>query len=205
MHICNRHPSFSVEGELGSEQVKLNSPLNPSFSVSAKGNDSELLKDLRNQLSPPSTQIVGIIMDADDNIVNRWEGIMRELARANIALPSNPTHGGTIIDTPDLPRVGVWIMPDNESSGELEHFVQQMLPANDPVWPLSQKYINGIPDEDHLKHLRNERKRLKAEFYAWLATRSLPGLMGKTIGDGDLDIDGTLCQRFIAWLEELFG
>lgn len=205
LHICNRHSSFSVEGELGSERVELNSPLNPSFSVSAKGSDSELLKDLRNQLSPPSPQVVGIIMDADDNIANRWEGIMRELARANIALPSNPAPDGRIVDTQDLPRVGVWIMPDNESSGELEHFVQQMLPADDPIWPLSQEYINEIPEEYRLRHLLNERKRLKAQFYAWLATRSLPGLMGKTIGDGDLDIDGELCQRFIAWLENLFS
>ena len=205
MHICDRHSSFSVEGEYGSEHVELNSPPNPSFSVLVKGNDSELLKDLRNQLSPPSLDVVGIVMDADDHIADRWEGIMRELARANITLPANPNPDGTIINTQGLPRVGVWIMPDNKSSGELEHFVQQMLHANDLVWPLSQEYINGIPDEDSVKHLRNERKRLKAQFYAWLATRSLPGLMGKTIGDGELDIDGELCQRFIAWLEALFG
>ena len=202
MHICNRYSSFSVEGELGSEHVRLNSPPNLSFSVSAKGNDSELLKDLRNQLSPPSPQVVGIIMDADEDIANRWEGIMQELARANIALPSNPASDGTIVNTQGLPRVGVWIMPDNESSGELEDFVQQMLPDDDPVWSLSKEYINGIPVE-HRKFA--ERKRLKAQFYAWLATRRQPGLMGATIGAEDLEIDGALCQRFIAWIEDLFS
>ena len=202
LHICNRHSSFSVDGELGSEQVKSNSPPNLSFSVMDMGGDSELLKDLRNQLSPPSPQVVGIIVDADDDISKPWDDIKERIADAGINLPDEPVRDGTIINTPGLPRVGVWIMPDNANNGELEDFVQQMLPVDDPVWPLSQGYIDGIPDE-HRKFA--ERKKTKAQFHAWLATRSLPGLMGKTIGDGDLDIDGALCRRFVAWIEDLFG
>ena len=162
---------------------------------------------IRNELSPPSPQVVGIIMDADDDIAKRWDEVGERIASAElgIRLPDGPIHAGTVIDTEGAPRVGIWIMPDNGSRGELEHFVQQMLPADDPVWPLSQEYISGIPEEYCLRHFLNERKRLKAQFYAWLATRSLPGLMGKTIGDGELEIDGPLCRRFIAWLEELFG
>ena len=59
---------------------------------------------------------------------------------------ARPDRDGTIIlETEDLPRVGVWLMPDNESAGELEDFVARMIPGDDPVWPLSESYIEGIP------------------------------------------------------------
>ena len=209
MHFCNRHSSFSVEGARGREQVKLNTPRSPSFSVSIRDGDSGVLNGLRNELSPPtSSQIVGVVIDADDNIIDRWKEIREEVERATaISLRDKPTRGGTIIDAEsssrvDVSRVGVWIMPDNENSGELEDFTQQMLPADDAVWPLSQEYINGIPDE-HRKFAVH--KATKAQFYAWLAARRQPGLMGASIGAEDLEIDGALCQRFGAWLEELFG
>ncbi len=40
--------------------------------------------------------------------------------------------------------------------------------------------------------------------YAWLATREEPHRMGTAIGTHDLDIDGPLCQKFVAWLKQLF-
>ena len=39
-------------------------------------------------------------------------------------------------------------MPDNRSTGELEDFVGSMIPSGDPVWPLSEAYIEGIPPAD---------------------------------------------------------
>ena len=101
-----------------------------------------------------------------------------------------------------MPRVGIWLMPDNQSLGELEDFVAQMIPDNDPVWPLSQDYIDRIPEE-HREF--NENKTSTAEVYAWLATREDPRQMGAAIGTRDLDIDGDLCTRFTAWLDMLFG
>ena len=46
------------------------------------------------------------------------------------------------------PSIGVWLMPDNQSTGELEDFVAQMIPPGDPVWPRSEYYIEGIPEPD---------------------------------------------------------
>ena len=93
-------------------------------------------------------------------------------------------------------------MPDNESHGELEDFVVQMIPEDDPVWPLSKCYIEGIP-EAHRKF--SEKKKLRAQLYAWLAAREDPRLMGVAIRANDLDVDGTLSRRFAAWLTNLFG
>ncbi len=93
-------------------------------------------------------------------------------------------------------------MPDNVSPGELEDFVAQMIPGTDPVWPLSQDYIEGIPPKDRRFA---EGKTLRAKVHAWLATREDPRQMGSAIGAGDLQVDGDLCKRFICWLKRLFG
>ena len=92
-------------------------------------------------------------------------------------------------------------MPDNEHSRELEDFVIQMIPHGDAVWPRSQAYIEGIPEGERLF---SEGKRQRAQLYAWLATREEPHRMGAAIGTHDLDIDGPLCQKFVAWLKQLF-
>ena len=119
--------------------------------------------------------------------------------RANIQVPTHPNPDGTIIK--GTPRVGIWLMPDNESSGELEDFVKQMIPTGDPVWPLSQRYIDGIPQANRKFA---DRKKLRAQLYAWLATREDPKKMGSAIGAHDLNMDGILCKKFVVWLMALF-
>ena len=93
-------------------------------------------------------------------------------------------------------------MPDNTSQGELEDFVVQMIPNCDPVLPLSQRYITGIPTA---ARKFSEKKELRAQLYAWLAAREDPRQMGTAIRAGDLEVDGALCQEFVAWLTRLFS
>ena len=93
-------------------------------------------------------------------------------------------------------------MPDNQSPGELEDFVAQMIPGGDPVWPLSQNYIEGIPAGDR-KFASG--KTLRAKIHAWLAAREDPRQMGLAIRTRDLDINGAVCTRFTNWLTRLFS
>ena len=76
-----------------------------------------------------------------------------------------------------------------------------MIPDCDPVWPLARAYIDGIPCAER-KFI--PKKQQRAEVHAWLAAREDPRLMGAAIGARDLDVDGPLCQSFVAWLERLF-
>ena len=99
-------------------------------------------------------------------------------------------------------RVGVWLMPDNQFPGELEDFVRHMLPGDDRVWPRAESYIDGIPQAD--RRFR-DGKVSRAQLYAWLATRELPGRMGAAINAGDLNTDVDLARRFVSWLHALFS
>ena len=120
----------------------------------------------------------------------------------NLQPPRHPEPAGTIIDGRDgSPRVGIWLMPDNQSTGELEDFVQKMIPRDDVVWPLSEAYIDSIPAAERKF---TQGKILRAKGHAWLATRDRPRLMGAAIHAGDLNLNEPNSERFASWLQRLF-
>ena len=170
------------------------------FSIENKGGIDPLLESIAPEIKAPGRRAVGILVDANDDIEARWEAIQNRLQRAGIESPPSPSPDGTIIQV--NPRIGVWLMPDNSSVGELEDFVVQMIPEGDQVWPLSRRYIEEIPQEERKF---SDGKILRAQLYAWLAAREDPRRMGLAIRARDLKVDGALSQRFIAWLNNLFG
>ena len=178
--------------------------MTPTFTVSPKGGIDPLLKGIRSEISVEGRAVVGIVVDANDNLQSRWQSVADRLRAASIETPPGPASNGTIIERrprEGKPRVGIWLMPDNGSTGELEDFIADMIPSGDPVWPLSEDYIEGIPVE-HRKF--KEGKILRAKVHSWLATRRRPRQMGTAIEAGDLNTGTENCERFVGWLRELF-
>lgn len=155
-----------------------------------------LINSIRNEINVAGRKAVGIVLDANDNLPEKWNAVKRSISDADITRPDNIPNQGMIIK--NTPRVGVWFMPDNQSSGAIEDFVIDMIPERDPVWPLSMQYIDDVP-RDFL-----QANRQKAILHSWLATKTKPGLMGAAISAGDFDTDGDLCDRFCNWLQRLF-
>ena len=185
LHLCRRH-------EMG-----------PTFSIKDKEGFPNLRSSISSEIKAPDRRAVGILVDANDNLQNRWKAVTDQLLKANIQVPSSPDPTGTIIEGQDeRPCVGVWLMPDNIASGELENFVTQMIPTDDPVWPRSQGYIDNIPEAERKF---SKSKTPRAKLHAWLAARENPRKMGLAIGVYDLDSNGPLCQNFLAWLTRLFA
>ena len=171
----------------------------PPFSISSKDGWDRLWESISVEIKVPGRQVVGILADANDHLTGRWNSIRTQLDRAGVSAGNPPLSQGLIVN--HAPRVGVWLMPDNQSSGELEDFVIRMIPCNEKVWPLSQSYIDGIPLEDRRF---SPGKKQRAQLYAWLATREEPRLMGSAIRTHDLEINGSLSQQFVGWLKRLF-
>ena len=143
------------------------------------------------------------MVDADDNPSARWDAVAHQLRSLDIHASAAPNPDGTIIvGTDEMPRVGIWLMPDNILPGELEDFVVQMIPDGDPVWPRSEAYIDDIPASDRKFAVG---KTLRAKLHAWLAAREDPRQMGLAVRARDLEVDGALCRKFVAWLTKLFG
>ena len=184
LQLCNRHPAIQ------------------DFLIRDRDNVEQLLESVGGELNSPGLLALGILVDADTNPAARWDAVKYRLLGEGIRDLDQPNTNGVVVTTEGKPRVGIWLMPDNESSGELENFIEQMIPDEDPVWPLAQNYITQIPSEDRKF---TESKELRAKIHAWLATREDPRQMGLAIRTRDLEVDGALCQNFLAWLTNLFG
>ena len=181
------------------------------FCISERGNVDKVLDAIVIEIDIADRIALGILVDADgededSQWKNRWESIRHRLESAGIAkqvIPANPDPSGTIIEgTSYKPRVGVWMMPNNVSNGEIEDFLLTMIPDNDPVWSLAQGYIDGIPIGDRRF---KKGKHLRAQIHAWLAAREEPRQPGLAIKTGDLDINSQLCMQFTNWLRRLFS
>ena len=171
----------------------------PTWIFIQKNGKDELLKSLSPEIKQSGRNVVGIVIDADNSLRSRWKAISSELSKLNIRTPPKPTPNGVVIE--GKPRIGIWLMPDNKSAGELEDFVAAMIPASDPIWSLSEAYIDGIP----LPYRKfAPKKTLRAKVHAWLATRREPRRMALAIKTKDLDINVEISQKFAAWLEKLF-
>ena len=171
----------------------------PEFCILDKGGIRDLLDYIGIELLVPGRTALGIVVDANEDVNARWSAVADRLREEEIEVPDHPGPEGTIIN--GSPRVGIWLMPDNSSPGELEDFVAEMVPDHDPIWPQSRRYIDCIPEADRKF---TEKKAQRARIHAWLATREDPRLMGAAIGAGDLLVDGTLSTTFAEWLRRLF-
>lgn len=172
------------------------------FEIEVKKNVVNLIKSISAESKAPGRQTIGILVDSNDDRIKRWTEITRELERARgIQMPEVPAENGFIINDSKL-RIGVWLMPDNVSTGELEDFICELIPERDTIWPRAKRYIDEIPAADRKF---KDRKKMKAKVYAWLATRKRPGLMGVAITIGDLNPEAPIAKKFCRWLHQLFG
>ena len=172
------------------------------FKVKDKQGYSELLKAIKSEVKAPDRKVLGIIVDANDSPGSRWDAVIKNLEKEGIEPPRSPNKTGTIIPgTVRSPRIGIWLMPNNASPGELEDFIAEMIPDGDPVWPLSERYIENIPEK---ARKFTQKKTPRAKVHAWLAARKKPGQMGQAIRAKDLDTSGPLSTAFVDWLRQLF-
>ena len=183
-HLRNRHESL------------------PSFEIEAKGGIKPLLAAIGPEVKVPGRRAIGVVVDADRDAEARWASVVDRLAQIGIEVGGLDPLGTIIPRSPAAPTIGVWMMPDNRSPGEIEDFIRTMVPTEDPVWPLAEDYIDGIPPAHRAF---TSPKTLRAKVHAWLATRARPRLMGTAIAANDLDITGENCRTLLAWLQRLFA
>jgi hypothetical protein len=177
----------------------------PKFKVSAEGGVEKLLKQIPVRLKPGTDlERFGIVVDADADIQARWRQIKGILERAGyISIPDSPDPTGTIVEHPDLPRVGVWIMPDNALPGVLEDYLSFLVPEGDVLFDRARRCVSEIPIE--------ERRFIKSHFtkaliHTWLAWQDDPGTpFGQAITKRYFDSDGPHVQGLLDWLTRLFA
>lgn len=150
---------------------------------------------------------VGILVDADQSAPSRWQAVRDQLTAAGYSnLPDRPDRAGIIIEPPIntiLPRIGVWIMPDNQNPGYLENFLRSMVPADQQaLFQHAESSVDGIPPSERRFSLVDAPKAL---IHTWLAWQEDPGRpFGTAITAGFLNPNVSEAATFAAWLRNLF-
>lgn len=156
------------------------------------------------KVSAKSYHRLGIMVDANADVHQRWTQVKEGLSRAGVTLPASPEPNGVII--PGIYadwRVGVWLMPDNQSQGQLEDFLGKLVPQDDTCWAYAAeaaKHAKGLGARFAKKDF------CKAGIHTWLAWQETPGLpFGTAITAKYFGVDSSEALRFVQWFKQLFS
>ncbi len=174
----------------------------------ASGGDTRLLESIPARLDTSDLERLAIVIDADDKgPKRRWDSIRDRLVSEGYEadlLPRNADPTGVILDLPSRRgrkpiRLGVWIMPDNQSTGMLEDFVANMIREDDEVLPYVDDFLAAIP-EDRRRYRKVHES--KARLHTWLAVSERPGRpMGQAIkAESHLDANHASVEPFLKWI-----
>jgi hypothetical protein len=171
--------------------------------VQSKDGYENLRPVIAAEIKGPGRTHLGIVVDADDNPAGRWASLRDVLTPLGYVLPAAPEPAGTVVEGNNLPRLGLWLMPDNVSPGMVEDFISALIPAADDLMSRAVTAVEEIPAEQRKfkpTYLR------KAEVHTWLAWQAEPGKpMGQAITKAYLDGAAIAAAPFRAWLQHLFG
>lgn len=171
------------------------------------GGVEKLLESFPIRLKESDVHALGVLVDADIDLRARWEALRNHLVRAGYPkAPKLPEATGTIWQAPAgtlLPRVGLWLMPDNRTNGILEDFLRFLVPADSPLFAHVEKSVASIPpDECRFSDLAKP----KATLHTWLAWQAEPGKpLGTAITAKYLDASVPQAADFVHWLRQLFS
>jgi Protein of unknown function (DUF3226) len=174
------------------------------------GGIDQLLESVPDRIREPDLRALGIVVDADIRPASRWQSLRGRLRDRSAlqdyayrTIPTTPPVEGWISAEAGLPRVGIWLMPDNQAPGVLEDFVASLIGPDDALRPRAELVLNEI-ERDSL-HRYPLAHRPKALIYTWLAWQETPGQpMGTAIAARALRHDASLAHEFVGWLRRLF-
>ena len=158
------------------------------------------------RLKESGIESLGVVLDADTDLAGRWDALKHSLVHAGYTtVPAHPALGGTILDPPPntlLPRFGVWIMPDNLTTGKLEDFLRFLVPSGNRLFQHVEFSVHGIPEAERRFSKPDE---IKAIIHTWLAWQAEPGKpFGTAISAKFLDPNVPRVDVLVAWLKRLF-
>ena len=174
-----------------------------SISVETAGGQDRLLEEMSVAVKASTGLSVGFVLDADETPQDRWRAVCNRLKEVGLALPEEIPSEGFVGEAHDYhARVGIWLMPDNQRSGALEEFLQDLVDSDDLLLPIAEESTHrakeqGAPFSDS--------KQRKAVLHAWLAWQARPGLpYGSAIAARYFGHDSVAALAFVDWFKRVF-
>lgn len=152
------------------------------------------------ELKAAGLEALGIVVDANGDIAARWQKVHTLLTSIRPAFPTELAPDGVVLEEPDQPRLGVWLMPDNLRTGMLETL---LLAAGDDA--MRAHVDTTIAKARELGAPFKDAHRDKARLHSWLAWQDPPGqALGTAAKMGMLAAAMPVLAPFVAWIRRLY-
>lgn len=172
--------------------------------IKKKGSYRELMDDLWVEFRAAELRRLALVVDADTDLPSRWQSISSALSGAGgLDLPGSPPSDGWVGEV-EVPtgrvRAGIWIMPDNRSTGALEEFAVALVHEDDELWTYAEACLDELPEKRF-----GEKDATKALVHTWLAWQDKPRLpLGLAVSRGYFDPHAQPAQSFVHWFRRVF-
>jgi len=165
--------------------------------VKSAGGISKVKLILKEELQSPDVTHIGIIVDANEaGVATRWDSLRQTIESTlsiKIRIPNFPKSGFTQALPDQNLQVGVWIMPDNEHQGYLEHFATELVEQGKPILAFTREVLDDFWEKDFCQ--LTEPRKQKALVHTYLALQEKPGLsLGTALAAGYFQKDSLLAK-----------
>ena len=171
--------------------------------IRVEGDRDKLLAGVNTAVSLSNGRAVGFVLDANSSLQDRWDSMTSRLRPLDLEMPDEIPHDGFVGESRTYrARVGVWLMPDNQREGALEHFLETLINEADPLIA----HARGSTERARELGARYPDNGVKkAVLHAWLAWQENPGLpYGSAIRARYFRHDSPVAGRFVTWFRNVF-
>jgi 5S rRNA maturation endonuclease (ribonuclease M5) len=176
--------------------------ININFGFCNCQTDNQVLSKLNALLKESeSPEVIGVILDADNDIDARYQEIKNKVQNFYTEFPNSIPKTGLIHKGEGLPKLGIWIMPNNQDNGALENFYLDLATGIDA------NFIGDIIRQAENKNLTSFKKqhRQKVIMHTYFAWQDRPGApLYAAINNIVLNNTDT-AKVFKSWLVKLFS
>lgn len=173
--------------------------------VRSHGGIDDLLDpgNIEAEAQAPGRKALGIVVDADDQLDSRWQSMRSGCLRIAANFPEDLPREGLIHQNEYGLRIGVWIMPDNQSRGMLETFLSHLIiPSHSALWDFAQE--SRARSRDHGAPYTDPHVA-KADIHTYLAWQEPPGMsLHLSVLARALDAHLPLGEEFARWFIDLY-
>lgn len=198
-HLLWRHGiKCPLQGEIDRD-----TPVEPLPEICCTQGKARALTTMANAVKFGTGHTIGFVIDADAAADNSWRSIRGRLSFLDPQPPAVLPVAGFIADVPDYQtRVGVWLMPDNRSSGTIENFLRELVDKDNPLLAFAN---DSTTRARKLGAMFPEAKHMKAVIHAWLSWQEDPGRpFGTAIAAKYFNTDTPIAMSFLSWFKKLY-
>ena len=166
----------------------------------------EMLKPgvIEGELAASGLEALGAVVDANGDAHRQWTRIRNRCREQLPPLPTAIPEEGLQVATRGGPHFGVWIMPDNRSTGMLEDFLVRLVPNESKcLFALARQCVEEAAQRGAAF---KPAQATKASIHTWLAWQDEPGKsLHQAVHHRVLDPATAESKPFVRWFRRLFS